>query len=247
MNIYTHENAAMYSVPNILTLTSKSGIKLVPHATPTSIEGVVYFDQTSNILKYRSNSAWNELSLGANVANSLADKISPTHIASGVYRETATEHMYVSSNTISNIWKSWSQDGFVDFRRPYTFKGAITFSNPTVFYQPIALASIPLQNVAYPTQQTDVATMQYITNSLNPNSPSSIKYQTTSMLKAMITQIETEHDKLQALWNDRKAFKKVSGGGFYGTAPSDSDYWAGAGLLTAMITTIQRLRNAGRI
>lgn len=252
MNIYTTNtqttSEVTLQVPDILSLTSKSGILLKPQITPPNNEGVLYYDINLHILRYRNHAAWHDLTLELGAANSLADKRIAMHIGSGSYRATDAEHMYLSSNAGTNVWQAWSSDGFIDFRQPYTFKIPITFNSTVSLTKTTTMSGKSIIGVMYPALPSDMTTKQYVDNQARTPTPSDrgpLGVIADALLADTIAQVNTEHNKLSKLWADRKAFR--NGSTQYDTDPSNPTYWSGAGLKQAMITATRRLKNAGRI
>lgn len=212
MNFYTTNSptgdtsSVSITVPLALTLNANGGITITPstETLASATEGVLYYDIATHQLRYHTQNEWLNLTLVAGSADSLADKRNPTHIASNIYRETATEHKYVSPGIGLNEWKAWSTDGFVDFRKPFTFTSTINFSSTTILNGSINMTSHVMQNIKYPALPSDIVIKSYVDSNVTKEI---IKSAAERLLLAMITQVKSEHDRLLALWTERRSFK----------------------------------------
>lgn len=240
--IIDHPSQTMQFVGGALTLDARNGIRLIPSAQTSNVAGKLYYDSTSNILRYSTATSWVDITLAADISE-YADKNTPAHFGTGTFRPSSSgEYIYLSSNGTTGVWKQWSGDHFLDFRKNQIFTTNMNLTNNVRFATGIVMNNGQLLTVGAPVSAGDTTTKKYVDDA---RTLKTLLNQANAKVADMITVLNAEHNKLQTLWDDRKAFR--NNGTTYPTDPAAANYWQGAGLKQAMIIVTRRMKDAGTI
>lgn len=137
-------------VDGTLTFVTPRGLHLTSYeeGDTSTIDGVMYFDQTSNNLRYYADSKWITINLDDQLKD-YADLRTSSHFATGSYKPVNNEsRIFATTSTGNSSWSLFSDDDFYNLTVDKTFNHKVTFQGTSTLVTELQMNGAVISNVA---------------------------------------------------------------------------------------------------